>query len=234
MGASTLVRLREVSRIYTFGQYDIWVLSDVSLTVRQGEFVSILGPPAAGKTTLLNIIGGLDAPTLGSVLIEGVALHSLRGNALADFVRQRIGYAFQRPNLLPMLTLLENVLLPVAPYLRGRADEAKVRAHWLLEQLNLAGRAESLPASLSESERGYVALARAAISRPPLLLVDEPAGGAEGKALTLLDRIRREEGTAIVLGTRERGVAERADRVLRLDGGELREDGDEGRERWRA
>lgn len=218
------VRAREVSKVFMDG-VEIWALDDVTLRVDSGEFVAVWGPSGAGKTTLLSILGMLDTPSLGQVLIDGIDVTTLRGREAADFRRATIGVAFQRGNLMGALTAVENVMLPLVPYRRGLEVDLEARARTLLYAVGLAERADYFPAQLSAAEQQRVALARAMVNEPPLLLADEPTGyldeGARGSVLGVLDRLNRDHGTTIILTTRDRAVAEAADRMVQLQGGRL-------------
>ncbi|MCL7455445.1 MAG: ABC transporter ATP-binding protein, partial [Anaerolineae bacterium] len=200
-------------------------LDGVSLEVGDGEFLAITGPSGSGKTTLLNLIGTLDHPTSGRVVVDGADVNTLRGDALADFRRQKIGFIFQLFNLVPMLTALENVMLPLLPYRRGLSFNLKERAQELLEVVGLGERLHHLPGQLSGGEQQRVAIARALVNHPKVILADEPTGNVDSKAgqeiVDLLRRLNRELGLTVVLVTHDAALASQADRMVALRDGRL-------------
>lgn len=194
----------------------------VDLEIEAGESVAILGPSGSGKSTLLALMAGLDRPTEGAVFVDGEAIHGLSEDALALLRRRKIGFVFQSFQLLGNLTARENVMLPLelldAPDATGRADA-------LLAAVGLAERGHHYPTQLSGGEQQRVAIARAFATRPPILLADEPTGNLDsvngGRVLALLDELRRESGTTLVLVTHDRSVAARADRLVHLRDGRV-------------
>lgn len=217
---SVLLSLRNIEKCY---DANTRVLKGLSLKLAAGESVGIVGASGCGKSTLLNIIGTLDRPDAGSVELGGTDLLSMDATKTAEFRNQRIGFVFQLHHLLPQCTVLENVLVPslVAPSQEGATD----RAHRLLERVGLKERLSHRPGQLSGGERQRVAVVRALINQPDLLLADEPTGalnreGAEG-LLDLLLELNREEQLALVMVTHSMRLAERLDRVLTLQNGKL-------------
>jgi len=162
---------------------------------------------------------------MGRVIVDGVSVTNLTGDERADFRRTRVGYVAQVTRLAPSLTVLRNVMLPLLPYARGMPYDLTTRARELLEALELGAHAGQLPSMLSEGQAQRVAIARALIARPALLLLDEPflslGRGTDGATLNLLDRLNRESGLSVILATRDQGVAEVADRIMRMDKGRL-------------
>jgi len=216
-----LVGVRGVSKVFANG---VEALADVSLDVRQGEFVSVLGPSGCGKSTLLHLLGCVDTPTSGSVWFEGRDVGVLRDSERGRIRLTRIGFVFQRFFLLPMLTAWENVELPQAE--AGVASsERRARTQALLEYVELAGRAAHLPSELSGGEMQRVAIARALANRPALLLADEPTGELDEETgehiAALFDRVHA-DGTAIVLVTHNAALAARANTHLTMRSGVLR------------
>ena len=217
-------------REYTVGGRTLTVLDGVDLTVDAGEIVAVVGPSGSGKTTLLGLLAGLDRPTRGSVRLDGRLLDGMDQDALARLRAEKVGFVFQTFQLLPTLTALENVLVPIeiaadrAPG-ASRWSGAEARARELLDRVGLPARADHYPAQLSGGEQQRVGLARAFANRPSVLFADEPTGnldaatGAEVSAL--LVELNREAGTAMVLVTHDRELASRAGRVARLEGGRL-------------
>ena len=203
------------------------VLKDVSLRVEAGESVAITGPSGSGKSTLLNIIGALDRPTSGRVLLEGRDLSQLSDKELTAIRNREIGFVFQLHHLLPQYTALENVLVPtLAKTGRASEDDAEARARHLLERVGLGHRLLYRPGKLSGGERQRVAVVRALINAPKLLLADEPTGSLDHSSaedLTqLLGELNREEGVTLILVTHSLELAEHAGRVLELSDGVLK------------
>ena len=222
-----MVRLENVSRDYGDGRV-VHALRNVNLTIEQGERIAVMGPSGSGKSTLLNLICGLDEPTAGCVVFEGVELPSLNDDERTRLRREKIGMIFQTFNLLPTLTALENVSLPLR--LQGTPRrEAERRAEAMLKRVGLEGRAAHRPDELSGGERQRIAIARALIFAPPLLLADEPTGNLDSatgeEILALLDDLHREFNTTILLVTHNEMAAAHCDRILFLrDGGVVKEE----------
>jgi putative ABC transport system ATP-binding protein len=228
-----LLRLSGVSRSFLEGGRERVVLRNVEMAVQEGEFVALLGPSGSGKSTLLNLVSGIDAPDAGRVEVAGVSLHEMGERERTLFRRDRIGFVFQFFNLVPTLTVEENLLLPLE--LRGaRAGESRARVRELLGRVGLADRADAWPDRLSGGEQQRVALARALVHGPALVLADEPTGNLDEETgrivLDLLDELLRESGTTLVVVTHAREVAARMDRILLLRDGQVREAGPPGRE----
>ncbi|TQF16972.1 ABC transporter ATP-binding protein [Myxococcus llanfairpwllgwyngyllgogerychwyrndrobwllllantysiliogogogochensis] len=219
-----LVELRDVTKSYAEGDTAREVLSGVRLTLRRGEFVVLLGRSGSGKSTLLNLISGIDLPTRGEVLVDGRNLGTMSERERTLLRREHVGFIFQAFNLLPTLTVEENVRLPVE--LNGHdAAQASAKARALLERVGLTSRANSFPDRLSGGEQQRVAVARALAHSPPLLLADEPTGNldeATGRqVLDLLEGLTRQGHACAFVVTHEPGLVARADRVLEMTGGRL-------------
>jgi ABC-type lipoprotein export system ATPase subunit len=217
-----VVRLEGVSKVYQRGASTIRAVQGVSLEVAKGEFLAVMGPSGSGKSTLLNLIGGLDRPTEGDVILDG---RSTRGFTESDWTRlrrERIGIVFQFFNLLPGLTARENVALPLL--LRGDPDPAN-RVEECLAAVGLAHRGEHRPSELSGGEQQRVAVARALVHQPALLLADEPTGNLDSKVgreiVQLIKTLARQGGQTVVLATHSRSAAEEADRVLLMRDGSV-------------
>jgi putative ABC transport system ATP-binding protein len=218
------VELQKVSKSYREGEVERAVLRDISVTLASGEIAVLIGRSGSGKSTLLNVIAGIDQPTAGSVVVNGVDLTALDEQARTLFRRQHIGFVFQFFNLIPMLTVEENLLLPLD--LNGRADGDGVkRARALLERVGLGGRGESFPDRLSGGEQQRVAIARALIHDPALILADEPTGNLDvetaADVLDLLDTLAREAGRTVLMVTHSREVVGVADRIFAIERGVL-------------
>ena len=201
---------------------ELHVLADIDLSVGAGEAVAITGPSGSGKSTLLGLLAGLDDPSSGRVLLHGVDLGRLDEDARATLRAEKLGFVFQSFQLLPMLSALENVMLPLE--LAGRSD-ARRRAGEVLQRVGLAERLQHTPLQLSGGEQQRVAIARAFVVGPALLLADEPTGNLDAhtgeRIIQLLFDLNREQGTTLVLVTHDEGLAARCDRVLRLCDGRL-------------
>jgi putative ABC transport system ATP-binding protein len=225
-----VVELRGLSLHYRLGDTRIDVLREVDLTIGAGQAVAVVGPSGSGKTSLLLLLAGLERPAAGSVSLQGVRLDTLDRDALADLRRDRIGIVFQSFHLLPSLSALDNVALPLQ--IAGRRD-ALGRAREQLARVGLAARLAHYPGQLSGGEQQRVAIARALIHRPRVLLADEPTGNLDDHTGTLvrdlLFELHRDTGTTMVLVTHDRAFAARCDRVLQLHDGRLHNDpGGEG------
>ena len=207
---------------YTLGAARIDVLKDVDLSVARGERIAIVGPSGSGKTTLLVLLAGLERPAAGSVTLDGVRLDTLDANGLADLRRDRVGIVFQSFHLVPSLSALDNVALPLD--IAGRRD-ARTRARYLLAQVGLAERARHFPSQLSGGEQQRVAIARALVHEPKLVLADEPTGNLDEhtgeRVAQLLFALNAQLGATLVLVTHDPTLAARCDRVLRLHEGAL-------------
>jgi putative ABC transport system ATP-binding protein len=226
MTEETIVRAKNVHKVFRRGSERIEVLQGVNLEIAKGEFLALMGPSGSGKTTLLNLIGGLDTPTDGSVEVGGVDISRMNGTALSRWRSQNIGFVFQLYNLLPVLTAERNVELPL---LLTRLSKAQRRTHVeiALKVVGLADRAKHYPRQLSGGQEQRVGIARAIVTDPTLLLCDEPTGDLDRKAgdeiLDLLQALNREHGKTIIMVTHDPHAAERATHVLHLEKGTLME-----------
>ena len=219
-----MIELQHLALHYALGETRVDVLRDVSLTIPAGQSVAIAGPSGSGKTSLLLLLAGLERPQAGHVLLDGQALDTLGRDALADLRRERVGIVFQSFHLLPSLTALDNVALPLQ--LAGRRD-AHARARDFLRRVGLAARQHHYPGQLSGGEQQRVAIARALVHGPRLLLADEPTGNLDdqtgARVRELLLELNQEAGTTLVLVTHDMDFAAQCQRVLRLHDGQLHE-----------
>ena len=220
------IALRNLRKHYTEGDQQRVIFADLDLDIGQGEFVALLGQSGSGKSTLLNLLGGIDLPDAGQIRISDRLLTALSEVERTRFRRRHIGFVFQFFNLIPTLTVAENLLLPLE--LNGLATpDQRERALELLDQVGLGDRRASFPERLSGGEQQRLALARALVHGPWLLLADEPTGNLDAatgeRILELLLTLHRQAETTMVMVTHSREVAARADRILMLDNGRIRE-----------
>jgi putative ABC transport system ATP-binding protein len=218
------IELVDLTRHYRQGKTVVRALDGVSLQIGAGEFVSVVGRSGSGKTTMLDLMGLLLRPTRGSVLIDSMEAGRLRDNARADVRGRRIGFIFQEFNLLPALTVMENVMLPLR-YSRSRGTEGRARALELLEAVGLTDRARHRPDELSGGQQQRVAIARALVNRPTVVLADEPTGSVDTQTAQelagLMRMMNREEGVTFVVVTHDLDLAGHTDRMIRLIDGRV-------------
>ena len=215
-----MLEARALTKEYPSGDQRLTVLRDVSFLIPDGARVAIVGPSGSGKTTLLGLLAGLDTPSSGSVLLDGEDLSGLGEDARARIRGEKVGFVFQSFQLIPSLSAVENVQVPLE--LRGERD-AGARARDLLARVGLAGRGHHLPTQLSGGEQQRVAIARAFVNRPKLLFADEPTGNLDAatgeRIIELLESLNRDAGTTIVLVTHDAAIAQRTQRIIRLRDG---------------
>jgi putative ABC transport system ATP-binding protein len=222
MDRKTVLEARSLRKEVTSPEGKLTILDDVDLAVAEGETVAIVGASGAGKSTLLALLAGLDEPTQGAVWLEGIELSALDEDGRAAERAKHVGFVFQSFHLIPSLTALENVMLPLE--LAGRAD-ARAAAREVLTQVGLAERLGHYPRQLSGGEQQRVAIARAFVTRPAVLFADEPTGNLDtttgARVIQLLFELNQATGTTLVLVTHDSEIAERCDRVIRMDAGRL-------------
>jgi len=219
-----VLEAKNLTKIYEAGENRVVAISDVDIQVERGEFVSIMGPSGSGKTTLLTMLGCFDKPTSDQVIIDGLDTTAMREAGLPKIRAEKVGFIFQAFNLIPTLTALENVELPME---RGKIPKGKRkgRALKLLESVGLEDKADRKPSRLSAGEQQRVAIARALANSPAIILADEPTGNLDSRTgreiIQLLRKLRREEGSTIILVTHDKQLASLSDRVLSLGDGKL-------------
>ena len=222
MKSNSVLAARGIGKTVKSGDSDLVILRDIDLEITPGEALAVVGASGSGKSTLLAILAGLDTPTTGTVELGGTDLFGLDEDARAELRGRLVGFVFQSFQLLPALTALENVMLPLE--LAGNAD-AEALARDMLERVGLRERLRHYPKHLSGGEQQRVALARAFVVRPKLLLADEPTGSldadAGGDVIELLFRMNREQGTTLVMVTHDEGLAQRCKRIVRLSAGRV-------------
>lgn len=218
-----MIELHDITKTYKSGTQELQILKGISVSIEKGDFAAIVGPSGSGKSTLMNTIGLLDSPTSGSYALDGVATENMTDNQLADLRNRKIGFIFQQFNLLPRLTALENVELPMIYGGVGK-KERRERAQELLELLGMGQRGHHKPSELSGGQQQRVAIARSLTLSPPLLLADEPTGALDSKTgeevLELILKLN-EQGNTIVLITHDLHIAEHAKRVISIRDGQI-------------
>lgn len=219
--AATVACFEDVTKVYSMGAAKVRALAGVSIAFRAGEFWAIMGPSGSGKSTMLNLLGCLDRPTSGRYLLEGQDVAALNDDALSEFRLRHLGFVFQSFNLIPQLTVRENIELPLY-YLEREARESAARAEAVAERVGLGGRLEHRPAELSGGEQQRVAVARALSTDPAMLLADEPTGNLDSatsdQIMGLLSDLNR-QGTTVIMVTHERELAHYASHRLHMRDG---------------
>ena len=222
-----LIDLQHVCKSYFQGEMELPVLKDVNFSMEPGEYAAVMGPSGSGKSTLMNIIGCLDQATSGTVIIDGRNVAGLSDDELSEVRARKVGFVFQMFNLLPYMTALDNVALPMSYIGTSRSERADIAAH-MLERVGLADRMDFLPNQLSGGQKQRVAIARAMVNRPGILLADEPTGALDSKSgeqlMELFSRLN-EEGMAILMITHDAKIALHAPRVVFMYDGVLTERG---------
>lgn len=215
-----MIKLENITKVYRMGEVDVYALNGVSLTIKDGEMVSVIGASGSGKSTLLHIIGCLDRPTSGSYFLDKVDVSQLSDDKLAEMRNKKFGFVFQDFNLLSRATALSNVELPLI-YGGGQKHQKAVEA---LERVGLGGRAMHKPTELSGGEQQRVAIARALVNAPSLILADEPTGNldsASTKEIISIFRSLNKDGITVIIVTHEADIAAKTQRVIRLHDGEI-------------
>lgn len=217
-----ILQAKDLTKIYGSGESAVYALNGVNFSVEKGEFVAVVGTSGSGKSTLLHMLGGLDRPTSGSVTVDGKEIFSLKDEALTIFRRRKIGFVFQNYNLVPVLNVYENIVLPVQ--LDGKVPDAAY-IDSIIETLGLESKLKNLPNNLSGGQQQRVAIARALASKPAIILADEPTGNLDSKTsqdvLGLLKVTSQKYAQTIVMITHNEEIAQLADRIIRIEDGKI-------------
>ncbi len=218
----TILQTKDLRKIYGAGDTEVRALDGVDLTVEKGEFVAVVGTSGSGKSTLLHMLGGLDRPTSGTVTVDGREIFALKDEELTIFRRRKIGFVFQNYNLVPVLNVYENIVLPIQ--LDGRAED-RGYVDQIIETLGLEKKLRSLPNNLSGGQQQRVAIARALAAKPAILLADEPTGNLDSKTsqdvMGLLKVTSQRFAQTIVMITHNEEIAQMADRIIRIEDGRI-------------
>jgi putative ABC transport system ATP-binding protein len=219
----SLIEIKKLSKTYESGEECVMALRDVDLSLDRGEFISVMGPSGSGKSTLLTILGGLNHPTQGEVVVDDIPIYRLSLEKLADFRREYLGFIFQSFQLIPYLTVIENVMLPLSITERTHREQMKMAGE-ILEKIGLSGKTRRLPDQLSGGEQERVAIARALVNSPPILMADEPTGNLDSKTgneIMELFRSLNKEGQTIVMVTHNPENSSFSTRTISLKDGRV-------------
>ncbi len=223
----SLIEIKKLNKTYESGEERVTALHEVDLNIERGEFISVMGPSGSGKSTLLTILGGLNHPTKGDVVVDDIPIYKLSSEKLADFRREYLGFIFQSFQLIPYLTVTENVMLPLSITQRTNREQAKM-AEEILGKIGLAGKAKRLPDQLSGGEQERVAIARALVNSPPILMADEPTGNLDSKTgneiMALFESLNK-EGQTIVMVTHNPDNTAFSTRTVSLKDGRVENNG---------
>lgn len=217
----SIIEFKNVSRIYRVGDHEQKALDNIDLSIEEGKFIVILGPSGAGKSTLLNLLGGLDSPTSGTILVEGGDISNLNNDELADYRAQTVGFVFQSYNLIPTLTVFENIALV------KEITKNPLSVHEMLNEVGLIDHIDKFPSELSGGEQQRVSIARALAKNPKILLCDEPTGALDSETgamvLSVLLKMARNYHKTIIIVTHNQNIAKMADQIIRVKSGHIKE-----------
>ena len=218
----TILETKSLRKVYSAGETEVRALDGVDLTVEKGEFLAVVGTSGSGKSTLLHMLGGLDRPTSGEVIVDGKPIFSLKDEALTIFRRRKVGFVFQNYNLVPVLSVYENIVLPIQ--LDGRQAD-RTHVDQIIETLGLGSKLQNLPGNLSGGQQQRAAIARALAAKPAIILADEPTGNLDSQTsqdvMALLKLTSEKFGQTIVMITHNDEIAQMADRIIRIEDGRI-------------
>jgi len=221
------IEFKQITKLYNKGLSKVEALNSITFTINNGEFLALTGVSGSGKSTLLSLIGGLDLPTTGEIIVDGVVLSELNSDELADYRRRKVGFIFQSFNLIPTLNILENVMLPLVP-IKMSARERKGIAMMTIKEVNLEERINHLPGELSGGEQQRVAIARALVNNPSIILADEPTGDLDtktGEKITLLlKKLKYEKNCTVIIATHDLKIADLTERKIVFEDGKIIKD----------
>ena len=219
-----MIKLKGISKNYEISGEKITALDNINLEIKEGEFVSIIGKSGSGKSTMLNVLGMLDDWDSGEYILDGIKASDLRGNEVAKIRNQKMGFVYQNFNLLPKLSAVENVALPLMYSGKSNKENMKVAKEYL-ELVGLGDKIHNKPTQLSGGQQQRVAIARALVNKPKILFADEPTGALDSKTskdiMSLIQRVWREQGITVIMVTHDDGLASQANRIIRVSDGQI-------------
>ncbi len=223
-----MIETKHISKVYPMGELDLEVIKDISLSIGIGEFIAIVGPSGSGKSTLLNMLGGLDLPTNGEVLVDGIDITSLDTTALAHFRGKKVGFIFQSFNLIPVLSVYENIEYPLIMIQHLPPAERKKRILTMLKEVDMLDQKDKFPDQISGGQKQRVAIARALVTNPKIVFADEPTANLDSKTahriIELMHKIKQDYNTTFVFATHDEKIVSSAERLITLVDGEITED----------
>ena len=221
---SEMIELNGITKIYGKGDAEVYALDDVNCSIKEGEMISIMGPSGSGKSTLMNVLGCLDKPSIGSYTLGGVETTTLNDDKLAEIRNEKIGFVFQNYNLLPRMTALENIELPMLYNNIPRSERHRLALH-ALERVGLSDRAQHVPNELSGGQQQRVAIARALVLNPSIILADEPTGNLDSKSgegiINIFEELNKKEGHTIIIVTHDSEIAAHTSRIIHIKDGKI-------------
>ena len=223
-----MIETKHISKIYKMGEIDLEVIKDLNLSIGLGEFIAIVGPSGSGKSTLLNMLGGLDVPTSGEVIVDGINLTDLDTTALAHFRGEKVGFIFQSFNLIPVLSVYENIEYPLIMIQHLPPEERKKRILTMLKEVDMLDQKDKYPDQISGGQKQRVAIARALVTNPKIVFADEPTANLDSKTahriIELMHKIKQDYNTTFVFATHDEKIVSSAERLITLVDGEITED----------
>ena len=223
-----MIETKHVSKIYKMGELDLEVIKDLNLSIGSGEFIAIVGPSGSGKSTVLNILGGLDTPTSGEVVVDNINITELNTTQLAHFRGEKIGFIFQSFNLIPVLSVYENIEYPLIMIQHLPPKEREKRVLEVLEEVDMLDQKEKYPDQISGGQKQRVAIARALVTNPKIVFADEPTANLDSKTahriIELMHKIKQDYNTTFVFATHDEKIVSSAERLITLVDGEITED----------